>query len=281
MPDCLTWLHDERYASTSNLDPQATADLLQSFESCLTLSPTSRSRYKSSKLLGWTLAGVSGAMVGALLSALLYAEDQTFPQLSVILGGPAGAGIFVLLFGLLTSASHYKQQDSVLSALSKVAPGYSCGHPSNSKSQELTRWIAESLRLNANMVLALCWVYSRAQRLKPVPARHKAKVETEFVKDKNEPISVYQVIGSLDHALHQNNVDSAEVRDLVEELLQRFGDEGFEWREVDGGTPYSEAMERHFDTFGHIEVGQPVKTLRAALLQLGAVKKRGQLQRIR
>jgi hypothetical protein len=71
-----------------------------------------------------------------------------------------------------------------------------------------------------------------------------------------------------------------DLRDSVDELLQRFEDDGYEWQSVEDRTPFDETMREDFDTFGLIQAGQPVRTRRAALRHKGRLVRKGELRRV-
>ena len=90
-----------------------------------------------------------------------------------------------------------------------------------------------------------------------------------------EPRSVYEAIGALSEVLSQGPERQDELRDVAEELMQRFEEEGFEWHQVDKDAIYDRAMEDAYRAYGLLEDGQPVLTRKPALFRHGKLLIRG------
>lgn len=93
--------------------------------------------------------------------------------------------------------------------------------------------------------------------------------------------SVYDAIAPLAQAIETNGDDAKAIREMALELVQTMREEGLLWQTVSEGEPYRPDMGGAYETFGHIAVGQPVKTLKPALCAGDTVVVPGLLQRIR
>ena len=135
------------------------------------------------------------------------------------------------------------------------------------------------LRHNADLVLALCW--EQRNGMKPNSEALDSPRKREAPDFGPHPFGAYETVHLLSSALARDPIDPEELTSIGRELVQRFEDEGFEWKVVASGAAYGPAIERDFDTFGHVAPNQSVKTLRAALFRDGALKRRGLVRRIR
>jgi hypothetical protein len=127
------------------------------------------------------------------------------------------------------------------------------------------------LRHVADLVLGWCWAH---------PVRYPDTPETTNSSAAGLPGTVSAALSDLHAQLAGSKETPADLRDSVEELLQRFEDDGYEWKSVEPGTPFDEALKEDFETFGLIETGQPVRTRRAALRRRGELVQKGELRRV-
>jgi hypothetical protein len=130
------------------------------------------------------------------------------------------------------------------------------------------------LRHSADLTLLCCLAH--LPHRDPVPAG-VAKSNAPVA----EPRAIFEALAALAETLERETVDARELQDAAYELVQRFRDHGYESKVVAEGAPYQETMRDHFDIFGHIEPGQPVKTIKAALLKDGMASYKGTLRRLR
>ncbi|HEY7157669.1 MAG TPA: hypothetical protein VH575_27180 [Gemmataceae bacterium] len=126
------------------------------------------------------------------------------------------------------------------------------------------------LRHVADLVLAWCWAH---------PARLPARPEAPGGEAAPMSSLVCAALADLHSQLTSGDRTPADLRDSVEELLQRLEDDGCVWKTILNGTPFDEAMREDFDTFGCIDPGQPVRTRRAALRHRGQLVQKGELRR--
>jgi hypothetical protein len=129
--------------------------------------------------------------------------------------------------------------------------------------------LREHLRHVADLVLAWCWAH---------PDRQPPQV-AESVRGGALPGTVWDTLTDLQAQLTAGGGAGDDWREAVEELLQRFEEDGYAWQAVPPGTPFDEAMREDFHTFGLIGTGQPVRTRRAALRHGGQLLRKGELRR--
>jgi hypothetical protein len=137
------------------------------------------------------------------------------------------------------------------------------------------------LHHNADLVLALCWDHACWNGMPPSSDVSDSPAKRAAPDFGPHPFPVYETVHLLASALARDPIDLEDLASISRELVQRFEDEGFEWKVAASGSAYERAIERDFDTFGHVAPSQPVKTLHAALFRNGVLKKRGLVQRIR
>src|SRR5205823_2997838 len=121
----------------------------------------------------------------------------------------------------------------------------------------------------ADLVLAWCWAH---------PGRLPAAPQAPPEQSPRLPALFCAALADLRHQLASGGTP-ADLRDSVEEVLQRFEEGGYEWKAIAANTPFDEAMKEDFDTFGVIAPGQPVSTRRAALRHRGELVRKGELRR--
>ncbi len=136
-------------------------------------------------------------------------------------------------------------------------------------------YVKNLLRHNSDVILI--WCLANLARGDTAPAAAAAKSGAPA----DEPNAVLEAIAALAQTLGRATVDAQELQDVAHELVQRFRDHGYESKLVEEGAPYHETMRAHFDVFGHIEPGQPVKTVKAALLKNGMTSSKGTIRRLR
>lgn len=139
--------------------------------------------------------------------------------------------------------------------------------------EALRQTVADYYGACAGLVLATCW------------ARATAPVPTPAARDENtgEPLGstpLYEAIGTLTRALETVDEDPQGLTDAAQELAQTFANEGYAWKTVTRGSPFEPSLLACFNTFGHIEEGQPVKMLQRALCKDGQVLMRGVIKKL-
>jgi hypothetical protein len=132
------------------------------------------------------------------------------------------------------------------------------------------RELDSHLRHVADLILAWCWAHPARLPAPPPDAGSQAPLL---------PGLVCAALADLRTQLAGSNGTPPDLRDSVEELLQRFEDDGYEWKTIAADTPFDETMKEDFDTFGVIVPGQPVRTRRAALRHRGQLVRKGELRR--
>jgi hypothetical protein len=217
----------------------------------------------------WALPAGIGAFIGACILAPITSFVLGSKEAGLLFGAPLGAVGLVHFLAFLSTQSLTSSLPFPFSWIIRphVIP------PSRTECIDcVTDQIKRFLIHDADLVLALCWAH---------PDRWIQQEEKDVAVSNNEPLSVYEALGTLRAALQQKNVNHQEVCDVAEELLQRFEDEGFEWKVVEEGTPYDESLNAYFQKAGVIEPGQQVRTLREALLRKGVLIRPGLIGRIR
>jgi hypothetical protein len=121
----------------------------------------------------------------------------------------------------------------------------------------------------ADFVLLICWAR--------VTVMMNPLVSEPVVSD-DLSVSLLESIGVLEKAVKDS--DEGEVIDVVHELLQTFKSEGYVWQSVDRGTLYDKNLQSSFNTYGNIEEGQPVKTMKKSLIKNGKVLALGTIKRL-
>lgn len=249
----------------------------------------------------WALTGAIGAALGALIISpltWLWFENRAIgmflggvlgtlavnwglaiiaerPQVQAFLRNAAAtAGAGMVGTGLWRAARGQPLSwflpimilSGILLLLSLVRP-----RPLPGKSDVMRRhlYAASRLRYCADLILAISWVHPDRLPSAEPPAARPSWPEKQICA-----------------ALSDLRADFAKPRPLddihgaLQVLFQRFEDAGYEWRHVTGGTPYEEGMRDAFSTFGAISPGQPVRSLRPAMLRHGEVIHQGELVRI-
>jgi hypothetical protein len=249
--------------------------------------------------LAWAVVAGIGTLLGWLVIAQLSLLVIGQREPGLLLGAPTGAAVAV---GLLASLV---QQPRLLDALRRVAGAPNLRDalkgvgkvfrkqalgglrtvtlvfggwlllliirprlrpPTRTASREALEGQIERLLAHAaDLALAVCW--SHPDRLgAPVPS--SAPTATL-------PGAVADALGVLQEA---EAAGERHLRGAVHALLQRVREEGYEWRDVPSGTPYSADLDGFFECFGLVRPGQPVETLEPALVRRGAVVKAGRLR---
>lgn len=289
LPVFLSWLYEKEFNTAPALNSETRTDLNRSLEDCLVLPPLSVLKGERRAPLGLALAAGFGALLGNLCAGLLYPEGLGYRETALLLGGTIGATTLILLFASLPPARLGPLAEAGAPREGRLRLLWNwLGIRSKRTSQtghaaaELARQIRAMLQHGADLLLALGWAQVFQQEIARESVQAKAIEEGgPSVGEEQEPISVYEAIGAFSWALRRHQVDPQELRDIAEELLQRFQDEGFEWKVVEDGAPYQATIKHDFDTFGHLEPGQPVTTVHAALRRHGVLKQRGLLRRFR
>lgn len=274
IPACLRWLKDLQISSPP--PEKMTADIARLLDPFVNLLFLRIRVIESPTPLGFAFAAGTGATLGILLLSL-YPVDLANANAGVALAGCAGAVSAVLLFNGIArwwqSSVVVRRQWRRRGSASRIGP-----------SALFADQLGQCLRHSADVILAWFWAQADGLEAGPAAASPAAPEATSRIPAplaEEDPLSVFEAIEHLACALGREDIDLQEVRDIGQEIIQRYQDEGFEWKTVEEGAPYDETTAQLFNTFGHIEPGQPVKTLQPALLRKGVLKKRGLLRRIR
>ncbi|CAH2598634.1 conserved membrane protein of unknown function [Rhodovastum atsumiense] len=121
----------------------------------------------------------------------------------------------------------------------------------------------------ADLALAVCWAHP--DRLSPRPPAVRSGTEALTG-------AVWLAISRLRTEWQRGKPDK-ELAAACEELFQRFEEDGYEWRFVPRGQPYTAELVGTFDSFGAIAPGQPVRTRRAAIARQGQIIQKGEVRR--
>ena len=277
IPACSLWLQKSGIspAPTSEISTDVFRSLELRFGSTATTNPMDR----PTRPVASAVAASSGALLGALVSRWFSFDSQPKGWIIALVVGAAGA-VFVLSWFLRWLRM------AAIGTWHPGLPGFHRTSPRRIRDSGATRSLLEDrlgqfLRESADLVLALNWVQVRCQRQASRSAVPQQIPRISPSSDGGEPTSLYEAIGRLDALLTSGNNDGQELKAASEEVVQRFQDEGFEWRTLPEETRYDAATVCLFDSFGHIEKGHSIKTLRPALLRDGVLKKRGLVRRER
>jgi hypothetical protein len=306
LPACLAWLQANQHWPHREANMQRVqAELATALEHLPRLQPILPAPTSVLSPWGWVLPAGGGAALGALLLtplALLLFGNR---EVGLFLGGVLGAVVVVAFLALL--ATRPRLLSMVRASLATAgavtlgggvwqavrgrsfgwlkASGYLLAGwllvytlrprvqlPSRAECVErLTEQLRALLRHDADLILGWCW--SHPERVPPTP------VSPTVATGLPEPICT--ALTSMRSALTGPDVQPEELQDAASALLQRVEEQGFEWKAIERGTLYAEAMTQEFDQFALISVGQPVETLQPAVLRRGEVIKRGLLRRLR
>jgi hypothetical protein len=124
---------------------------------------------------------------------------------------------------------------------------------------------------DADLVLAWCWAHPDRLGI------------TTTATPAAEPLSssICDALGTLRAILVDKSSDPEDISAAAEALLQRVHEDGYEWRSVASGSPYDAAVGCLFAKYGMIEVGQPVETLKPAIVRNGVAVQQGVVRRVR
>jgi hypothetical protein len=209
--------------------------------------------------------GVSAlaALVGAIVGGLLLPWPLSIGGVGAAL---CGAG---LVWGV-GHLSHTKPAQKLLAPVRPAKPGLSAAMMALS----LRPLIEDRLLRTGELILAGLWGH---------PARLLKKGEEEVSPPPNEqPINLLLAIRRLETALadqeRNRSADDATLRELIEtsdEVIQCFGEEGYEWRTPLPSERYTKDLERLFRPFGLIDLDDRLVLMEPALLKNGKLIKSG------
>jgi hypothetical protein len=250
----------------------------------------------------WVVPAGLGAVIGSLgaawLARVLFgpAEGGLFTggmstALSLFAGGVAGAIALVSLFAFLATRPAYLA--ALRRYLGEKGPGPArllrdglptfaawlvvwalrprALPPADDERRAHLRAIIEPLLLQqADLVLAWCRPLPRAQATESACANPPGPL----------PEPLLQALTAFRIACQSNSASPEDVRHAAAAFVQRAEEEGYAWKSVPTGTPYGEELAGEFDRFALIGPGQPVETLRPAVLFRSTVQERGLLRRL-
>lgn len=286
LPECLSWLKQERLLGVSTQYAEVRTVLNRLLDDALVPPVFEMRGPQGPGPIGWAVTGAFGAFLGQLCVSVFYPEGTAYRQAALLLAGSVGAMTSIALLAALSSplsaGSTHKREDQDRPRTTRKRLLAKLARPAGLAAEELARAVEALLQHGADLSLLVCWGCLKSQEIEIRPPLATAMVvKLAPPGEAREPIAVYEAIAQFSSALRRVPMDPHEFREIAEDLLQRFENEGFEWKVVEEGAPYHAAIREDFDSFGLIEPGEPIATLRAALLRHGLLKKRGLVRRIR
>jgi len=305
LPLCLGWLQTNEHmadqsAGTRRVHVELTSALenLPEFHAVMPGPTTTLSPWR------WLIPAGGGAIFGALLftplSMLLLANREVGLFLGSLLGTLLAVALFALLAtrpGLLSfvrTALGLAGSASLLAGILQAWKGRSFGllkasgylfaslflcytlrlriqMPSRSEclDERLKHQLRNLLQHDIDVILAWCWGHPDRAGTHPVAPTDRDGMDE----------SMCAALTSLRGTLRAGSVEPDAVQDAANAVIQRAEEQGYEWKTVERGTPFTEDMQREFDKYALISVGQPVETLQPAILRRGEVIRRGTLRR--
>lgn len=306
LPECRQWLRESKlWPQSADSDELIQRELVAALQELPVFEPPPPEPVPRLPAWSLALAAACGAMVGMLLATPLTLLLLGQRDVGLFVGGILGSASLVALVNLLATAPQVRT--AVSSVLLVSGAGSIIGGVWSYWRNQSTGWLRAGLGLLAtyfvvflarprlvwparteyaqrvvqqwrkhlghvaDLVFAWCWAH---------PSRWPSQVGGE--KEQTSALSgpLCAVLADLRGQLDSSGSTPADLRDSVEELLQRFEDDGYEWKTVTANTPFEESMKEDFSTFGLIEPGQPVRTRRAALRRRGELVRKGELRRV-
>lgn len=220
------------------------------------------------KILSLALAAVIGAFLGALGLAPLLRWAFDTHELGVALGGPLGAFLAVLVVHRLFR----------IRLLLRFLPGVgrgsrpTSGHARKDHESVVRASVEQYLDWAVLLLAALCMY-------EPASARPEDSREAAF-----------RHIGKLIYALHRSPRESLLV--VADELIEEAKNCGFEGLEGKPafvtGVPaehdvvvWSQTLLNKYETFGHVDEGDPVTVERPPVIVSGRIVERGLVRKVR
>ncbi len=203
----------------------------------------------------WALPAGLSALAGAL--GLAQLNHWYSPQGAELFTPAVAAGSSIFLVGALGAVA-------LVYALRPRAPTPSL----EEQRTRLRNHLAPLLRQHADFVLA-CSASAPQSEAPPTPSANAGPSP-----------EVLAALDALRTACETTPASTEHVRDAAGALFQRLREEGYAWHVVERGAPYADAMTHSFDRFALIAPGQPVETLRPAILYRGEPVVRGLLRRL-
>jgi hypothetical protein len=306
LPACLDWLQaGEHWPHRDANRQRVIAEITSALEKLPPFRPVLPAPTYTLSPWGWLIPAGGGAALGALLLTPLSLLLLGNRELGLFAGAVAGSLLLVALLAFLAtrprllaavrSTLAVAGSASLAGGVWQVARGRSAGWlkasgyllagwllsltvrprlqlPTRSEALDaLQGQIRAFLEHGADLVLAWCWAHP--ERLPPQLA--PAAVAADL------PEPVCEALLALRQSLPAGAAELHDLQDAATALLQRVQEQGYEWKSVARGTPYDEDMARSFDQFALVGGGQPVETLRPALVRHGQVIRRGLLRRVR
>lgn len=218
--------------------------------------------------LSLALAALGGAFLGALGLAPLLRWAFDTRDLGVVLGGPVGAFVAVLVVHRL----------SRIRALLRFLPWL--GRGATAGRGQVHRQYEDTVRVSIEQ-----WLGWAVVMLAVLCADESASSESAGSRE-----AAFRHIGKLIYTLHRTRPESLPV--VADELVQAAKNSGFEGLE---GTPafaaggeverdvvlWSKALESKYETFGHIDEGDRVTVERPPVVFSGEVVERGLVRKVR
>ncbi len=306
MPACLAWLREKGYwGQGESRETRAINEIAGALDALTPFTPKLPVPVATIKNYSWAIPSAAGAVIGAVALAPLTLLLFNSREIGLFLGGVLGAAGLVALVGLLASrpdiaggletglkwfgflavpiglwrgvrgrplgwlrAAGYTLASWLL--LGTVRPRVV--RPSRAEVlAALDEQVRGLLVHDADLVLSWLWAY---------PGRLEA-AESVAAGPEVLSASICDALGTLRTTLDGASPRTEDLSDAAEALLQRVQEEGYEWKSVARGTPYEMAMAATFSKFGMIDVGQPVETLKPAIVRDGVAVQQGVIRRLR
>ena len=298
IPNCLQWLEDRSIWRRPDLKDVAADDIRRALSVTLRLEFHHQAARIVPAALGWLFIVALGAMAGGMILdlaqwALALPPDVTNRR--AVVSAALGAGLAAYLTSRMLdrpeqrhafeaaagSKGLFTRYRAIKAALVQSGAGRGALGPwvlfyllrpsvvpptAEDRLQNLGQQLRRELSHASDLVLALCITH---------PDRDASPEGLIDTAADREPRSVYEAIGALSEVLSQGPERQDELRDVAEELMQRFEEEGFEWHQVDKDAIYDRAMEDAYRAYGLLEDGQPVLTRKPALFRHGKLLIRG------
>ena len=306
VPTCLSWLRENGYWAEGEVrETRALHEIKGALDGLTPFEPRLPPPVATVKNLSWAIPAAAGAAIGSIamtpLSFLLFNSRE----IGLFAGGISGAAGLVALVGILAAKPEIvgtletglkwvgfialpvglwrglrgRPTGWIRAALYTLASWLLLGTvrprtvlPSRAEVlAALDEQVKSLLLQDADLVLA--WFWAHPDRIGP---SHQSPAPTADLTG-----SVCDALGTLRATLADRSSKAEDLADAAEALLQRVHEEGYEWKSIAHGTPYDTAMGSFFSKYGMIDVGQPVETLKPAIVRNGVAVQHGVVRRLR
>jgi hypothetical protein len=262
-----TWL--SAISDGSVIDDRSIATMALTFDSIASpLRIPKPSRHAEPKAYSVALGALVGAVAGMILLTPLFRLAFDMRDVGLVLGGPLGAFIMVLIVCRVSRSKFFLRLLRRVLGVAERLPGYD-----RRNHEEVVRMCIEQwLNLIIPLLVVLCFYQSWS---------------TETLADKE---IAFRRIGRLIYALHCASSESLPV--MADELIQEARNCGFEG--LDGSpaflssvvgpqnvTVWTNDLQSKYETFGHVAEGEQIKIERQPVIFDGRVMERGLVRKLR